>query len=340
MPFHEIVGHRAVIARVSQAVARDSLPPSLLLTGPGGVGKRLLAEAIAQALNCGAPRRDESGLAVDACGSCSACRRIARGIYPDVVVLAPGESGSIGIDPVREALAQVGYRPFEGRRRVIVVDDADLLLPPAQNALLKTLEEPPPRSQFVLVTARPDMLLDTVRSRCPRLRLGHLDVDEVAGILRRRPEIDARAARAAAAAAGGSAGRALRMAGRDHEATRAAAVGLLRSVSAARDARTRLDGAKAFAAGKGSKRAPAVDRPELRARLQALAALLRDVAAVSSGAAVPLANADLDGALRELAATWGGARGPRAFAAVDEALDAVDRNASPKVVADWVACRL
>ena len=352
MAFHEIVGHRAVLSRISQAVARDSLPPSVLLTGPGGVGKRLVAEAIAQAVNCGAPRRDESGLAVDACGSCSACRRIARGIYPDVVVLAPSESGSISIDPVREALAQVGYCPFEGRRRVIIVDDADLLLPPAQNALLKTLEEPPSRSQFVLVTARPDMLLDTVRSRCPRLRLGHLDVDEVAGILMRGSGIDERAARLAAAAAGGSAGRALQLASSDREGTREAgqtplphetreaAVGLLRSVSAARDARARLDGARAFAAGKGSKRAPAADRRELRERLRALASLLRDVAAITAGAAVPLANADLDGALRELTAAWGGARGRRAFAAVDEALDAVERNASPKVVADWVACRI
>ena len=71
-----------------------------------------------------------------------------------------------------------------------------------------------------------------------------------------------------------------------------------------------------------------------------LASLLRDVAVVAAGATVPLANADRDGALRDLAAAWGGARGPRAFAAVDEALDAVERNASPKVVADWIACRL
>ena len=339
MPFDEIVGHRAVVARISSAVARDSLPPSVLLTGPGGVGKRLLATAVAQALNCGAPRRAAARGAIDGCGGCSACRRIASGTYSDVLFLEPGESGSITIDQVRVAIEQVGYRPFEGRRRVIVVDDADLLVPAAQNALLKTLEEPPACSQLVLVTARPDMLLDTVRSRCPRLRLGLLGVREIEEILRRRG-IAERVAGPAAAVAGGSAGRALQMTSRDQERTRAAAVGLLRSVSTARDARGRLAGAKDFAAGKRSKRAPAADRQELRERLRAVASLLRDAAVVSAGAGVQLANADIDGPLRELAATWGGARGPRAFAAVAEALDAMDRNVSPKVVADRVACRL
>ena len=340
MPFREIAGHRSVITRISRAVARDSLPPSVMLTGPRGVGKRLVADAIAEALNCAAPRRDESGLAVDGCGSCSACRRIPRGVYPDVLAIEPGEGGSIVIDQVRAAIEQVGYRPFEGRRRVIIVDDADLLVPQAQNALLKTLEEPPPRSQFVLVTGRPDMLLETVRSRCPRLRLGQLGAGEIAGVLTRRRGIDERRVRPAAAAAGGSVGRALQIASREQEETRDAAVGLLRSVSAARDARARLGGARDFTAGRGAKRAPAADRRELRERLRALESLLRDVAVVSTGAAAPLANADLEGSLRELAATWGGARGPRAFAAVDEAIAAVDRNASPKVVADWVACRL
>lgn len=339
MPFDEIVGHRAVMARISSAIARDSLPPSVLLTGPEGVGKRLLATAVAQAFNCAAPRRNASDLAIDGCGGCSPCRRIAAGAYPDVLFLEPGEGGSITIDQVRVAIEQVGYRPFEGRRRVIVVDDADLLVLPAQNALLKTLEEPSPSSQFVLVTARPDMLLDTVRSRCPRLRAGLLGVEEIVEILERRGSGE-RAARAAAAAAGGSAGRALRMTSRDQERTRDAAVGLLRAVATARDARGRLAGAKDLAAGKGSKRAPAADRRELRERLRAVAALLRDAAALSAGAGGQLANADIDGDLRELAATWGGARGPRAFAAVAEALDALDRNVSPKVVADRVAGRL
>ena len=339
MPFHEIVGQRAVIAGISRAIARDSLPPSVLLTGPGGVGKRLLATAVAQAFNCAAPRRDGSGLPIDGCGGCSACRRIAGGTHADVLFLGPGEGGSITIDQVRAAIEQLGYRPFEGRRRVIVVDDADLLVPAAQNALLKTLEEPPPSAQLVLVTARPDMLLDTVRSRCPRLRLGLLRVEDVERILV-QCGIAERVARSAAAASGGSAGRALRMTQRDQERTRDAAVGLLRSVSKARDARGRLAGAKDFAAGKGSKRAPAADRQELRERLRVVAALLRDAAAVAAGAGVQLANADIDTAIREFAATWGGVRGPEAFASVAEALDAMDRNVSPRVVADWVACRL
>lgn len=339
MPFHRIAGHRAVMTRVARAIERDTLPPSVLLTGPAGVGKRLVATAVAQAFNCAALRTGASGFAVDGCGACSACRRIEKDAHPDVLVLRPGESGSIAIDEVRAALAQVAYRPFEGRRRVIVVDDADLLVPAAQHALLKALEEPPAGSQFVLVTARPDMLLDTVRSRCPRLRLGPLDVEEMTGILTAQG-IDPAVARPAAASAGGSVGRALKLAAREREGSRDAAVGLLRAVSASRDARARLAGARDFATAGKAKRAPAADRQALRERLQALAALLRDAAAVAAGGGVRPDNADLGAALGELAATWGGARGPRAFAAVGEALDAVDRNVSPKVVADWLACRL
>lgn len=342
MPFREIAGHRGVITRVSRAVARGSLPPSILLTGPEGVGKRLVALAIAEALNCADPRRDEAALAVDACGRCGACGRIARRTYPDLVVLEPGgsASGAITVDQVRGVVEQTGYRPFEGRRRVFVVDEADLLVPQAQNALLKTLEEPPASAQFILVTARPDLLLDTVRSRCPRLRFGLLAATDIADLLASRHGIETRLARSAAASAGGSLGRALRAASGELAAARDAAAGLLESASSARDARARLGGARAFVAGQGSRRAPAADRHELRRRLQALAALLRDVEVVAARSTAPLANADLDARLRRLAAHYGGDRGLRAFAAVGEAVEALDRNVSPKVVADWVACRL
>ena len=351
MPFREVVGHRALVRLIARAVDRETLPPSLLFVGPEGVGKRLVATALAQALNCtalvrGSPSRTPASSevddadAVDACGRCSACSRVARGLHPDVVTVAPGESGAITIDEVRQAMGQAVYRPFEGRRRVVVIDDADRLVPQAQNALLKTLEEPPASSQFVLVTARPDTLLATVRSRCQRLRFGQLGAAEVSELLVRVHGYDENTARVAAASADGSIGRALRLASGELAAAREAAVVLLRAVATARDPKARLEGAKGFLAGKGTGRGGTLRR-ELAQRLRALASLLRDVALVASGAGqTALANIDLADRVTPLAQTFGGTRGVNAFQTVDEALAATERNASPKVVADWVACRL
>src|SRR5687767_14866891 len=122
MPFRDIIGHRRLVGLVARSIQRDTLPPSLILAGPEGVGKRLLALAIAQALNCARasePRAPSpESLEIDACGTCSACTRIARGVHPDVLLVEPGDSGSIKIDQVREIVDRSGYRPFEGRRRV------------------------------------------------------------------------------------------------------------------------------------------------------------------------------------------------------------------------------
>src|SRR5438128_2651144 len=169
MAFRDVIGHRRLIGLLSQSVSRGTLPPSLLFAGPLGVGKRLTALATAQALNCPVPEKGSFPF-FDACGLCAACRRIARSVHPDVLVVEPGENGSIKIDAVRDLIDRVAYRPFEGRRRVVIIDGADALVVAAQNALLKTLEEPPPSSVFFLITSRPDVLLPTVVSRCPRLR--------------------------------------------------------------------------------------------------------------------------------------------------------------------------
>src|SRR5262249_11963244 len=162
MPFAELLGHHRLIDLLKRSIAGGTLPPSLLFVGPSGIGKRAIAMVVAQAVNCLAPPAPG-----DACGQCAACKRIARGVHPDVLVVEPGDSGTIKIDQVPDIVDRSGYRPFEGRRRVVVVDEADALVSPAQNALLKTLEEPPPSSIFILVTSRPDVLLPTVRSRCP-----------------------------------------------------------------------------------------------------------------------------------------------------------------------------
>lgn len=342
MPFRDIAGHRGVTTRIARAIARDTFPPSVVLSGPEGVGKRLAAIAIAEAVNCLQPRKGDGDFAIDGCGTCAVCRRIGRGIFPDVVVVEPPDSasGAITVDQVREVVEQAAYRPFEARRRIVIVDDADAMAPQAQNALLKTLEEPPSSTQFILVAERPGVLLDTVRSRCPHLRFGLVTVPVIVDLLTSRHGIEPRLARASAASAGGSIGRALRSASGELAASRDVAVHLLESVASARDVRGRLEGARAFTAGSGSKRAPAAGRAEVRRRLRLVATLLRDAEVAAAKADAPLANADLDERVRTLSATYGGKRGLRAFRAVNEAMDALDRNVSPKTVADWVACRL
>src|SRR3954470_7014995 len=145
---------------------------------------------------------------VDACGVCAACTRIARGVHPDVLFVAPGDNGSIKIDQVRDVVDRAQYRPFEGRRRVVIIDQADALVPQAQNALLKTLEEPPSSCVFILVTSRPDVLLPTVLSRCPQLRFRPLSADDIAKALVQQGHTETEA-RAVASTANGSMGQAL-----------------------------------------------------------------------------------------------------------------------------------
>jgi DNA polymerase-3 subunit delta' len=333
MPFRAITGHRPLLELLARATARDTLPPSLLFAGPEGVGKRLTALALAEALNCERPIASTDGR--DACGECAACKRIARGVHADVLVVEPGDSGSIKIEQVRDVIDRAGYRPFEGRRRVVIIDQADALGPNAQDAILKTLEEPPPASVFVLITDRPDMLLPTVRSRCQRLRFGPLSPAEVAAVLVRDHEMSPTEAHAAAAAAGGSIGRALDGSAEDAIDARDAAAALLKGAAATVDPLRRLQGAKALV-GTGT-----ADRDELARRLLAMSSLIRDLGLLQSQADDrTLANADLKPQLQSLLRSFDGDRTLHAFSVVDRALWALDRNASPKIVADWVALNI
>ena len=347
MRLRDIAGHRHLIERLAQSVARGAVPPSLIFSGADGVGKRTTAVAVAQALNCERPepwsQAGVDGVSAgvpaespmrDACGECGACRRIARGVHADLLVVSPGDSGTIKVHQIRDAIDRSAYRPFEGRRRVVIIDEADALIPEAQNALLKTLEEPPPASSFVLVTERPDLLLPTVRSRCQRLRFGPLSPSEVAAVLIRDHAFDPAAAHAAAASADGSIGRALDRDAEDASAVRDAAARLLASAASGTDPRRRLEAAKALGGG-------AAERDALAERLRALSSLLRDLGALNARASdAVLANIDLKPTLESITRSFDTARLDAAFAAVDRALAALDRNASPKIVADWVAVNL
>src|SRR5262245_24195113 len=125
MPFRDIPGHKRIVDLLARSIERDALPPSLLFAGPKGSGKLATAVAVAQALNCSRRPRGSSRSTTavasaaadaidraDACGECSACLRIARGVHPDVLVVAPGDTGSIKIEQIRESVDGAGYRPF------------------------------------------------------------------------------------------------------------------------------------------------------------------------------------------------------------------------------------
>jgi len=347
MPFRDIIGHRQLVGLLARSVRRESLPPSLIFAGPAGIGKRLTALATAQALNCTAPviTKDDSsasassGETIDACGKCKACKRIARGVHPDVLFVEPGDTGSIKIEQVRDIVDRAAYRPFEGRRRAVIIDQADALVPAAQNALLKTLEEPPPSSVFMLITSRPDMLLPTVLSRCPRLQFRALGPHDIAAALVKRGHSEADA-RAVAATAEGSLGRALETSAGDLVEARDVAQHVLAQAAASvGNPRKRIESAQDLVPKPGARGAD--DRRQLASRLRAMASLLRDIELLSTRADVrALANPDVQPALERLTKAYEGERGIRAFTAVDRALGALVGNAGVKIVADWLVLQL
>jgi DNA polymerase III subunit delta' len=330
MPFRQIVGHGPVVDLLRHAVTRRRVPQSLIFAGPDGVGKRAVALALAQAINC--PKQKDG----DACGTCVVCSRIARGQFSDVIWLEKGDEASIKIQALRERILEaVGYRPFEGVRRVFIIEPADDLTEQAQDALLKTLEEPPSSAILILITAYPDTLLATIRSRCRRVRFGPLSERDVARVLVERAGLDAATATRRAAASGGSVARALDVEVGDFEEDRDAAMSVLAAARAGGVA-DRLKAGAVFAKHASSRRA----REAAATRLAILASLLRDVTALGAGTAVVLANADLEADLRGFTGAFGVGRLTDAFAAVERASSAIDRSASPKIVADWLAIRL
>ncbi len=337
MPFRTIAGHSRLLSLLSRVIARDAMPPAVLMAGPAGVGKRRTAMAVAQAMNCLQPR-SSAEFERDACGECTACKRIARGVHPDVILVQPGDSGSIKIDQLRDVIDRSHYRPFEGKRRVVIMDEADAAGADAQSALLKTLEEPPSASVFILVSSMPDALLPTVLSRCPRLRFGPLTPADVARVLMQDHGYSEQDARAAAADADGSIGRALESQSEDLTEAREAAERILQETAGNTDPVKRIHLARDLTDGKGT---PAEERNRLAVQLRSLGSLLRDVGIIASGAdRVMLANADLEARLEKLSSSYDAERSLRAYAAVDRALTALDRNASPKVVADWLLLEL
>jgi len=166
-----IIGHEAAIRQLQQAIARGQLAHAYLFSGPPQIGRRTLALRFSQALCCHAPHEKRP------CGHCPTCRRISHGTHPDLLVISPPEgdrTGSktrISIETIREIRAAITLRPLEAPYRIVLLDDADELSHDAADALLKTLEEPPPYAMFLLIATSPADLPETVQSRCQLIPL-------------------------------------------------------------------------------------------------------------------------------------------------------------------------
>ena len=344
MSFCDIVGHRRQIGLLARALGADALPPSLVFSGPDGIGKRRVALAVAQALNCLSPAVDGATGRRDGCGDCPACSNIARRIHPDVLVIEPEDGEEIKVEAVRQVVGQVTFRPFEGRYRVVVIDRADQMNAFAQNALLKTLEEPPQRTVLVLVTAQPDTLL--ADDPVPLLS-GPVRADRAArdcpGMLVERHRFPSRTRTPRRPWLEAAFGKALDAGAGENTEARAVAVAVLHGAARDGDPRTRLAaGAALLQAGtrKGKDKSQAAsDRGALAVRLSALASIIRDVTVLSARAPdEALVNLDIRTELEPLTRYYDLARLDRAFSAVGRSLAAVERhNASPKIVVDWLA---
>lgn len=337
--FADLIGHRRILALLARASARGTLPPTLLFVGPSGVGKWRTAETVAAVVNCLAPVRDSaSDLPIDACGTCRSCDRIARGVHVDVLRLGPDDRASIKIDVVRDMLERTGFRPFEGRRRMVLVREADTLEPSAQNALLKSLEEPPPGTGFILITAVPGTLLPTVRSRCMQLAFGRLTASEVADALVRHHGYQDHDARGAAALADGSVGQALALGSTDLAVLRETALLLLQQAASDAGIAARLQAAAMLVGGPAKKERP---REDVGLILRVIASMLRDLEVLNAGGdRAMLANPALADELGRMQRAYAGDRARDAFGVVDRAIVALDRNAGTKVVADWLSVQL
>ena len=268
MLLQSLIGNRALIDRLKRLLTEDRLPASLLFVGPQGVGKFDAALAIAKALNCTIAQSD-------ACNQCPTCTRIDKNEHPDVKLVEPqGASHQIKADAVRQIIHDAPFRPFEGRRRVTIFTEADRMNPTASNTLLKTLEEPPPWVQLILVTARETTILPTLLSRCNKFRFRPLQTKELAQLLVRQHDIPKEGAILLAALSGGSLSKALRLD--------------LDTLTTLRQKAMQL----ALVTIKGSSRENMVRLAEQTAKetnlellLQVLLGLIRDLAAASSGGA-------------------------------------------------------
>jgi DNA polymerase-3 subunit delta' len=299
MTLASVVGQPRALDALQAALRGGSVHHAYLFAGPEGVGKEVAAVGLAQALTC--LEKPDVG-----CGTCSGCTRLVKGAHPDVSWLMPDAerverglagrsdiqgtpSREIRVEQIRGLLERISLRGLESRRKVAIVVSAHLMNLQAQNAFLKTLEEPPAETTLILLASATDKLLPTIRSRCSKVYFGPLSIELIAERLQKERKLDAQTAALAAVMAGGSLGRALSL-DIDALAARKDIIGTFEALKPG-EVGALLRWAEAFGAS----------RESAEQALDVLLVWTRDVTLVKAGGE-HLANRDLAELAREVAA--------------------------------------
>ena len=208
--FKDVVGHKDIINYIRNAVREDKVSHAYILNGERGAGKKMLANLFAATLLC------EKG-GPDPCNECHSCRQAESGNHPDIIKVTHEKPNSISVDDIREQVNNtIMIKPYQGPYKVYIIPQADMMTPQAQNALLKTIEEPPEYAVIMLLTENADTLLPTINSRCVMLKLRNIKDTLIKKYLMETMQVPDYKADMCTAFAQGNMGRAIMLANSEH----------------------------------------------------------------------------------------------------------------------------
>ena len=224
--FKDVVGHKDILKYISSAVENNRVSHAYILNGERGSGKKMLANLFAMTLLC------ETG-DNEPCGKCHSCKQAESGNHPDIIRVTHEKPNSISVDDIRTQVNNtVDIKPYQGPYKVYIIPQADMMTPQAQNAILKTIEEPPSYAVFLLLTENAETLLPTINSRCVMLKLRNIKDTLIKKYLMEKMQIPDYKADVCTAFAQGNMGRAIMLANSDHfNEIREEAVQLLKHIS-------------------------------------------------------------------------------------------------------------
>lgn len=207
--FSEIVGHEQIIEHLQNAIEADKVSHAYILNGPDKAGKMMIAKAFAQTLQC------EKG-EIEPCMECHSCKQAMSGNQPDIIYVRHEKPNTISVDDIRTQINNdIVVKPYSSKRKIYIVDEAEKMNQQAQNALLKTIEEPPAYAVLLLLTTNADTFLPTILSRCVRLNLKAVRDEEIKDFLMKKHQLPDYQADVCVAFAQGNVGKAIQLASSD-----------------------------------------------------------------------------------------------------------------------------